>query len=49
MNMFEGGQVDEFDLVTRPLGSLRELIIGHDNTGVGPGAQMSIGGHTIVG
>ncbi|KAG2501257.1 hypothetical protein HYH03_001064 [Edaphochlamys debaryana] len=39
-NPFERGQVDEFEISSSDLGALTELLIGHDNTGKGPGWHL---------
>eukprot|EP00727_Mastigamoeba_balamuthi_P010665 m51a1_g6220 hypothetical protein (2032) ;mRNA; r:217273-223689 len=35
--LFERAQTDEFELVLSDLGDLKELVVGHDNTGSAPG------------
>ncbi|KXZ51726.1 hypothetical protein GPECTOR_11g173 [Gonium pectorale] len=40
VNCFERGQVDEFEIKADDLGALTELLIGHDNTGIGPGWHL---------
>ncbi|GIL93966.1 hypothetical protein Vretimale_245 [Volvox reticuliferus] len=40
VNCFERGKVDEFEVKAEDLGGLREMLIGHDNTGIGPGWHL---------
>ncbi|KAG2432966.1 hypothetical protein HXX76_008694 [Chlamydomonas incerta] len=35
LNNFERGNTDDFEITCRPLGRLTELLVGHDNSGMG--------------
>jgi len=39
-NNFESGQTDKFQIQSLDLGEIKEITIGHDNTGLGPGWFM---------